>query len=178
MQKEFPVRRRIRLEGYDYSQAGYYFITICVQDGHEMLGKVAVGRDVLIAPPYVRLSEYGEIADKHINKIESMCKGFRVDKYVIMPNHIHMIIMKVNNNSLVHEDGAMRTSRPTSASVSSIIRSFKTMVSKEIGFSLWQERFHDRIIRDETEYQRIWHYINENPSKWAEDRYFIETQIQ
>ena len=131
---------------------GAYFVTLCVKDRHEMFGTVFVGRDVLIAPLDVQLSEYGEIADKHINKINLLCTGFMVDKYIIMPNHIHMIIMQAHDC----ENGAMRTSRPTSASIPSIIRSFKTMVTKEIGFSLWQDSYHDHIIRSEPDYQRIW----------------------
>ena len=171
--KELPVRKSIRLKGYDYSRAGYYFVTICVKNRHEMLGKV-VGRDVLIAPPHVQLSEYGEIADKHINKINLVCDGFRVDKYVIMPNHIHMIIIKTYDGVGAANDGAMKTSRPTSASIPNIIRSFKTMVTKEIGFSLWQERYHERILRNEEEYRIRWNYIKNNPAKWADDDFFVK----
>jgi len=179
MQKELPVRKHPRLKGYDYSTNGAYFITLCVKDKHEKLGRI-VGRDVLIAPPDIRLSEYGECADKHINKINQMCAGFSVDKYVIMPNHIHMIIIKTHDElnvcdsgATINNSGAMRTSRPTSKSIPSVMRSFKTMVTKEIGFSLWQDSYHDHIIRDEAEYRRIWQYIDENPARWAEDDYYI-----
>ena len=137
--------------------------------------------------PCVQLSEYGMIADKHINKINTLQKGLLVDKYIIMPNHIHMIIIvergvndsteALNDGAMWGvDDGAMWTSRPTSstnAAIPSIIRSFKTMVTKEIGFSLWQATYHDRIIRNEDEYQRIWQYIDENPLHWAEDDYFV-----
>ena len=100
MQKELPVRKHPRLEGYDYSSNGAYFITVCVKDRHEMLGSVVVGRDVFIAPS-VELSEYGRVVDKHINIINSLGKGIWVDKYVIMPNHIHMIAMiEVTSNKL------------------------------------------------------------------------------
>ena len=185
MQRDLPVRKHPRLKGYDYSKNGAYFITLCVKDGHEMLGTF-VGRDVLIAPGIdinvpvmespvaesVELSEYGDVVNKHINKINLLCKGILVDKYVIMPNHIHMIIIINHNEMLDCNNGAMKTSRPTSASVPSVMRSFKTMVTKEIGFSLWQDSYHDRIIRDENEYHTIWRYIDENPARWVNDKYY------
>jgi REP element-mobilizing transposase RayT len=164
MNTELPVRKHPRLKGYDYSQNGMYFITLCVKDRHEMLGTI-VGRDVRNAPP-VQLSEYGVIADKHINNINAKNKGVFIDKHLIMPNHIHMIIAVQND-----ETGAMRTSRPTNTVIPSIMRSFKGIVTKEIGFSLWQRSFHDRIIRNEAEYQRIYQYIEENPAHWQDDDY-------
>ena len=171
MQKELPVRKHPRLKGYDYSSNGVYSLTLCVEGRHEMLGKI-VGRDVLIAP-YIELSEYGKIVDKHINKINMINDIISVDKYVIMPNHIHMIIIiQHSEKSSVGERGAMRTSRPTSASIPSLMRSFKTMVTKEIGFSLWQTTYHDHIIRDEEDYWYRWNYIDQNPAKWAEDEFY------
>ena len=183
---KLPSRKSIRLKGYDYSSAGAYFITACVKDKRNILGQI-VGRDVLIAPPlndvpYVKLSQYGEVVEKHINKINLLNDVVLVDKHVVMPNHIHMIIKiaqhesrfcKEGSTSEAQNSGAMRTSRPTSVSVSSIIRSFKTMVTKELGFSLWQPSFHDRIIRDEADYQRIWQYIDENPVNWQNDDYYM-----
>jgi len=180
MEKALPIRKHPRLKGYDYSNNGAYFLTLCVEGRHEMLGKI-VGRDVLIAPenintlivPHIELSEYGKIADKHINKINSLNNIISVDNYVIMPNHIHLLIaIQKSETSSVGENGAMRTSRPTSASIPSLMRSFKTMVTKEIGFSLWQTTYHDHIIRDEADYQRRWRYIDENPAKWAEDEFY------
>jgi len=187
--KDFlPVRKHPRLKGYDYKQNGAYFITICVKDRHDMLGGI-VGRDVLIAPEdkiaqqsdvpntqpssNVQLSEIGEIVDRHINRINSLNDIVSVDKYVVMPNHIHMILTLKHSISqnVEQQGGAMRTSRPTSLSIPNILRSFKTVVTKEIGISLWQTSFHDHIIRDEEEYLRIWKYIDENPIRWNEDEY-------
>jgi len=65
----------------------------------------------------------------------------------------------------------MWTSRPTSATIPRLIRSFKTVITKEIGFSLWQTSYHDRLIRDEAEYQRIWKYIDQNPANWEHNPY-------
>ena len=167
MNREKPVRRNPRLKGYDYAQAGYYFITICVKDRHELLWDTSVGCDVLIAPDAPPLSEYGNIVNQHIQKINLFCDRVHVDKYTIMPNHIHMILIITQAQD--GKCGAMRTSRPTSASLPSVVRSLKTMVTKEIGFSLFQRSYHDHIIRNDLEYQKIWHYIHHNPANWEHD---------
>ena len=84
-----------------------------------------------------------------------------------MPNHIHMIIFICN------EEGTMRASSPTQ-SIPSLIKSFKTLVSKETGVSLWQRSYYDHIIRDESDYEAIWEYIENNPLKWKEDKLYTE----
>jgi len=156
--KDLPVRKPNRLKDYNYGGNGAYFITICVKDRHEMLGKIvgaAIGR-----PFQTTLSEYGTIVDKAIQKIGEKYESVKVDQYVIMPNHIHMILT-------VDDRRAMRA--PT---ISTVINQFKGYVSKQIGFSLWQKSFHDHIIRDERDYQNHWQYIDENPARWAEDEYY------
>ena len=159
MQRELPTRKNIRLNNYDYSAAGYYFITMCVKDKHEMLGNV-VGTNCV----RLRLSEYGIIVEKEISVLANTYDAVAIDKYIVMPNHIHMIIV-------IKSDSSGRTQFvPT---ISRIIKQFKGSITKQIGFSLWQPRFHDHIIRDEAEYQRIWQYIDENPARWAEDDYYI-----
>jgi len=165
--KELPVRKKIRLKGYDYSQSGYYFITICVKDGHEMLGKI----DVNVGTNCVRplLSEIGVVIENEIYILSNTYDHVFVDKYVIMPNHIHMIIVMTNDGRTMTNDGRTQFV-PT---ISRIIKQFKGSSTKKIGFSIWQSRFHDYIIRNEEEYRRIWQYIDENPAKWAEDCYYI-----
>ena len=92
-----------------------------------------------------------------------------VGEYVIMPNHVHLIL----RISAMHPaEGPMWASAPTKASVPQLIRSWKTLVSKELGRSIWQRSYYDRIIRNEQEYLIRLQYIAENPAKWAEDDYF------
>ena len=161
MEKELPVRKIIRLKGYDYSNSGYYHITMCVKDRHEMLGAINVGTNC-VRP---LLSEYGNIVKKEIAVLSETYDNVKVVKYVIMPNHIHMIIV-------IELDDSGRTQFvPT---VSRIIKQFKGSITKQIGFSLWQPRFYDEIIRNEEAYRNIWRYIDENPIKWAEDEYFVK----
>ena len=148
-------RKPNRLKNYDYSSQGAYFITICTLDRKCILSRI-VGGDALIAPQ-TNLTHCGEIARKYIESMPG------IDKYVIMPNHIHLLIAI---------DGPMKASAPT-ISVPNLIRSFKVLVSKEIGQSIWQRSFYDHIIRDEDDYLNHLQYIENNPAKWSEDKYYI-----
>ena len=157
---ELPKRKNPRLKDFDYSTPGAYFITICAKNMKHYLGAITVGRG--LAPAENNLSVYGKIADEQIKLLEARYQCIKIDKYVIMPNHIHLII------SLY---GTMRASSPTK-NIENIIRSFKIMVTKEIGKSIWQRSYHDHIIRGEKDYQKIWEYIDTNVIRWSMDCYF------
>ena len=164
---KLPNRKNIRLTDYDYSQNGAYFITICVKDRHEILWEdtsvgAACGRPMSSEHA---LSETGLTIDDEINRIGKIYETVKIDKYVIMPNHIHMII--------ILNDAANLDGRPQAApTISRIINKFKGSITKQIGYSIWQKLFYDHIILNETEYQKVWQYIDENPVKWAEDEYY------
>jgi REP element-mobilizing transposase RayT len=164
--KDLPVRKPARLEGYNYSGAGYYFVTVCVKDGHEMLGRIVPNVGAATCRP--PLSDIGNAVKTAIENIPKIYSHIRVDKYVIMPNHIHMILC-VDNPARDGSDDGRQVAAPT---MSLIIGNMKRAVSMQIGFSMWQKSFHDHIIRNEAEYQAIWKYIDENPIKWEEDRYY------
>ena len=100
---DLPKRKPTRLRGYDYSTSGAYFLTICVKDKKQLLSKIIVGDDAHIVPKN-RLTNIGLVCEKYINNINTKYENVSVDKYVIMPNHIHLII------SLY---GTMRASSPT-----------------------------------------------------------------
>lgn len=155
----FYNRKSNRLKGYDYSQNGAYFVTVCTKNRKNILSRI-VGGDAYIAPE-ISLSSYGKVAEKYLLGIKGL------HKYVIMPNHIHMIIFICN------EEGTMRASSPTQ-DIPQLIKSFKILVTKELGVSIWQRSFHDHIIRDDADYEMIWEYIDNNPLKWKEDRFYCE----
>jgi REP element-mobilizing transposase RayT len=159
-------RKPMRLSDYDYSLNGAYFVTICAQDRASLFGNFVGASINRPCFPVVQLSKYGLIANEGIQMISEHYADVSVDKYVIMPNHIHMIL--ILHHTAV-ESGRLIIA-PTS--VSRIVKQFKRYSSKAAGISLWQRSFHDRIIRDETEYKEIWQYIDNNPASWAEDRYF------
>ena len=163
--KNMPVRKNIRLRDYDYSSSGYYFITICVKDRHNLLWDASVG--AAIGRP--SLSGVGNVTQKAIENIPNIYRSITIDKYVIMPNHIHLILNVSNDYEAILRDG-----RPMAApTISTVINQMKGYITKQIGYSVWQKLFHDHIIRDEDEYQRIWQYIDDNPVKWDEDCYYI-----
>ena len=92
-----------------------------------------------------------------------------VDKYVVMPNHIHLILR-------IEGDGRTLCAPTSAVSGPRIIKAMKEAVTKRAGFSLWQKGYHDHIIRNDADYLRIWDYIHTNPAKWREDCYFTETE--
>ncbi len=162
-----PIRKNIRLKHYDYSQAGYYFVTICTNKRMNLFWNMKCRGDLWspeIGIKEMPLSHIGKIVDAEINRINSFYENVEINKYVVMPNHIHMIIV------LYNENGRSKTA-PT---ISRIVQQFKGSISKQVGFSLWQKSFYDHIIRNEREYQEIWQYIDTNPKRWEEDEYYIE----
>ncbi len=173
---ERPQRKKNRLERYDYSRAGYYFVTICAKDKAELFwnpsaGTVfghapTVGAD-MIRPPSPHLSSCGRIVERAIQNIPIHYPNVSVEKYVVMPNHVHMIL------AIALEDGRI-ISAPTKP-VPIIVGQMKRYASKCAGMPLWQKSYHDHIIRNDADYRRIWDYIDTNPAGWREDRYYTES---
>ena len=166
-----PKRKQNRLQGYDYGRPGCYFITICANERAEFFWDAAAMRSVgadIIRPFSPTLSQYGYFVERAIREIPQHYTGVLVDKYVIMPNHIHLII-KVG----ALKNGAPRSSRPTEL-IPRIIGAMKRFSNQEAGFGMWQTSYHDHIIRSEADYRRIWEYIDTNPAKWREDCYYKE----
>ena len=151
----------MRLDEYDYSQEGVYFVTICVESGRKLLGEV-VGASVL-ARPKVHLSNVGGVVEKALIYYNENHPDIRIKNYVIMPNHIHVII------AIVPEAGERGRSP-----LQYIIRNLKSFITKSIGYSIWQKSFHDHVIRNASSYQRICQYIDQNLAKWQEDRYYTD----
>ena len=161
---ELPKRKHPRLKEYDYSSIGAYFITFCVKNRQHRLGEI-VGRFGLGAP-HMEYSEYGKVVCKYIDSIEMHYENVAIDKYFIMPNHVHIIIM-IKNEGVV-----TKSSRPTKASVPTVIAALKKLTNREFGFNMWQDSYYGRIIRNEEEYLETWKYIDENPVRWLEDEYY------
>ena len=157
------ARKRLRLNGYDYGQAGAYFVTVCTKEKKCILGSV-VGADDYIGP-YVELSSTGKVVDQYLRMIPG------VDYCVVMPNHVHMIL-RISAKDIVQ--GPMWSSAPTKANISSLVRTWKTLITKHLGHSIWQRSFYDHIIRDEKEYLKIAQYIEENPARWLDDSYYSQ----
>ena len=155
---ELPKRKPPRLPEYDYASPGAYFVTICTKDRRCILSDITAGA----AAPCLQLTDTGKIVEQYILSTERMT-GFHVDNYVIMPNHIHMIL-RIDN-------GPPRASAPT---VSDAVGALKRLVNRRLGANIWQRSFHEHVIRGEGDYREIWEYMDENPAKWAEDRYYAQ----
>ena len=168
MENELPKRKPNRLDGFDYNSSGAYFITICTKDRKEILSNITVGTGVLDCPK-TKLSCFGEIADKYIKQLSDFYENLSVDYYVIMPNHIHLLIC-------VYDSGQSRTPVPTrqNSIISRFVSTFKRFCNKEYGFNPWQGRFHDHIIRNRDDYEETSRYIYENPINWEKDEFFVQ----
>ena len=160
---DLPKRKPNRLSYFDYSTPGAYFVTICVEGKRCILGDI-VGASIA-RPPIVQLSTYGKIVDAVIREIPAHYPAVSVDHYVVMPNHVHLLL-QINTD----EDG-----RPMVApTISTVVQQMKGVVTKRIGKSIWQKLFHDHVIRGEKDYLKIWEYIDINPARWKEDCFYQE----
>ena len=178
MEKHY--RKLNRLKNYDYSSNGLYFVTFCTKNRVHYLSEIIyddpfdefsheynVGNAAL-GVPCVKFTQYGEIVNKNIIKINEIYQYVSVMDYVIMPDHVHMVLFV----SDFYDDnrGTPRAAFPTK-SISQVINALKSISTKQIGFSIWQKSFHDHIIRSEREFLEICGYIDNNPINWVNHIY-------
>lgn len=192
---EIHKRRSVRLKGYDYSQAGLYFITICVKDRQCLFGKIENGE--------MMLNDLGLLADKYWMEIPKHYPQVELHEHIVMPNHLHGIIEimtmvdapnvgtrhgvslpNTTDNTAGTSHGMSlqspherKFSQPISGSISTIINQYKSSVKRWCNknaheYFQWQSRFHDHIIRSADDYQKISNYIVNNPAKWQDDKFY------
>ena len=163
---ELPNRKTVRLKDYDYSTPGYYFVTLCTKEKKKLLCDI-VGTGVLDGPQ-VRFTAHGEIARKHLEEMANFYRDVKLEKYVIMPNHIHLLL------HVYGVDGPSGRPVPTNSAISKFVGTLKRFCNREYGVNIWQARSHDHIVRGEKDYLKIWAYIDHNPAKWADDCFYVE----
>lgn len=171
-------RRSIRLRGYDYSRAGMYFVTLCTHDRTPLFGEVINGE--------MNLSEAGVIAADEILATAKMRHNVLFDEYIVMPNHMHGIIVvgarctrprcTRPDCDAGHEPGRVQRA-PT---IGDVVRGYKSAVTKRINqlrnspsSPVWQRNYYEHIIRDDSTYLKIAEYIQSNPRRWREDVYYV-----
>ena len=183
---KYRIKSR-RLQGWDYSSNGYYFLTIVTQHRICLLGKIESN--------LIYLSDIGKIVKREFLKSFEIRKELFLDEYIIMPNHLHMIVILNKNNGIVETHGRaflhyrqqQQKFYRLPKSISSFMAGFKSAVNTKINDYIdahninlekfnksnhfFQPNYFDRIIRNETEYQRIKNYIKQNPLKWENDRF-------
>lgn len=158
----FDNRKKMRLPDFDYSREQYYFVTICTKDRQPFLSKIVgngFNRSVKLL-----YSRAGKVCVQHLRNIPAHFPDVTVDKFVVMPNHVHLILA-------IGCSGEPERLKPF-PTLSTIIGQYKAGVSRELGVSIWQKSFYDHIIRGKEDYQEIWEYIDENPLQWAQDEYY------
>lgn len=160
---ELPKRKKNRLTEYDYSTPNAYFITVCTDKRRNLFWK-NVGA-IIDRPENVPLTALGKLVRKSVEEIPGRYPAITVDRYVIMPNHVHLLLQ-------IHTDPDGRSMiAPT---ISTVVRLMKGAVSKRAGYSIWQKGFYDHVIRSEQDYLDVWNYIEGNPSKWTEDALYMQ----
>jgi putative transposase len=177
MENKLPNRKGLRLKNYDYSQAGYYFVTLCTEDKGHVLGTVVDG--------FMKLNNAGEMIKNWIEKLNDKYENVELDKFVIMPNHIHFIVIIVGADPCVSPpDISDNTGAHMGTPLHTIIQWFKTMSTNEyikgvkndqyIFFDkrVWQRNYYEHVIRKDNELHEIREYIMNNPAKWELDKYF------
>ena len=173
-------RRSIRLKGYDYSQAGLYFITICTQNSLHLFVKIT--NDEMI------LNDAGMMIEKWWYELKNRFPNIELDEFIVMPNHFHGIIQIINTNTAtVGADTRVcpdNKGEHTGSPLHKMIQWFKTMSTNEyirnvkdhhwtpFNKKLWQRNYYEHIIRNEKSYLPISEYIRTNPLKWQDDKYY------
>ena len=172
-------RRSIRLQGYDYSQAGAYFVTIVAWRREMLFGEMVDGKTP--QGGHLVLNDFGRIVCEEWERTAAVRQHVDLGAFVVMPNHIHGILVFTDNLMNDVTVGATRRVAPTrptlrSGSLGAVIGQFKSLVTKRInrlqnvaGRPIWQRNYYERIIRNEREMDRITRYIESNPTRWAED---------
>jgi REP element-mobilizing transposase RayT len=183
MENKLPNRKDLRLKHYDYSQAGYYFVTLCTENkecilcdivGDAAVGDVTVGDAALSVPPQSvtaqpKLTQTGHMVERHLKNINVVYSNAKLDCYIVMPNHVHFIVI-IEDAPQQEMEGRLRAAAPTS--LPKLINSFKTITSKKYGKRLWQRNYYEHVIRKDGELHEIREYIVNNPAKWELDKYF------
>lgn len=169
---DLPKRKRNRLENWDYSSNGAYFITICTFQRETILGRV-VGAIHESPASGIELTRIGKIMRDTVETLPQKFPEIRLEKYVVMPNHVHLLLL-IDRDPRAHRDAPLQSGRSL---ISQTIGFFKMNASKKAhaidpGIKLWQRSFHDHIIRNDEDFLRIWEYIETNPIKWHEDCFF------
>ena len=161
-------RKTIRLKNHDYNASGCYFVTICTKNKENLFGNV-VGT-VLPDGPQMEYSSCGIVVRQQLETMSNFYEDIVIEKYVVMPNHIHLLLLQTGNDDTA--DMTIPTNFPNISKLSRFVGTLKRFCNQRCGEQLWQNRFHDHIVRNEADYLRIWEYIDTNPQKWTTDCFY------
>ena len=160
---KIPKRKHPRMKFFDYSSNGNYFVTICVQDRKQILSSIVDGTVVL--------TPYGEIARNELLDLEKRYLFLKIEKYVIMPNHVHVLFGFLHDEN---KDSAGASPRPTLSDLICELKS-KTVIKINKQFSygkVFQTSFYEHVINNNEDWSNIWDYIDNNPRTWQTDELY------
>ena len=177
---DLKKRKTVRLKGFNYNAENVFFITICTQQKQCTLSDIVEPYTSDYAPALdptvslVRLLPYGVIADKYIKQLDDFYPEIEIKRYVIMPNHIHLLVRTKTNEicDLIEDENKEYISTLQNSIISRFISTFKRFCNKEIGKNIWQYRSYDHVIRSEHDYDIHMKYIAENPWRWRQDELY------
>ena len=185
---EIHHRKSSRLKGYDYSQDGAYFVTICCKDRECLFGKIKNGKMIL--------NNAGKIIRNELRKTSEIRKNMKIDYFVVMPNHMHAIVI-INNSVGAYCNTPLRNTplrntplrntplrikfQSPSNNLGAMVRGYKSATTKQINKlgntpknPGWQRNYHEHIIRNEESFEKIHDYIIYNPQNWKNDKFFVQ----
>ena len=176
---ELPQRRRLRLEDFDYSSSGMYFLTICTHEKQCLFSEIvgSIHESTGNAPITCVLTEYGKTVDTMLHMLPLQFENVRITDAIIMPNHVHLIvdISSVNDIRAIRESPLRREVQDKRSELSKLVGYFKMQVSKQIHridpeLQVWQRGYYDHVIRDFEDYRTKAAYIATNPLRWLHHR--------
>jgi len=166
----FPQRKSPRLQGYDYTQNGAYFVTICTHKRQCLFGEISGAE--------IEMNTTGCIAQTCWEQIPTHFPKAELDAFVVMPNHVHGILLIIDDSKQTQYQYE-QFSKPIARSLSTIMRSYKSAVTNQVNrlfmtenTPVWQGRFHDHIVRDEKSLNTLREYVANNPARWEADRFY------
>ncbi len=148
----YPVRKYPRLKDFDYAAGGVFCVTICSKDRRNTFGRVIDGETAC-----VELFPLGQLVNNGLERIEEAYPGVKLLNWVVMPNHVHLLLQISVGNPV---------------SLFDVVRSTKAIVTRQWGSPVWQRSFYEHVVRGEQDALRYWKYIDENPKKWTLDKYY------
>lgn len=171
-------RRSIRLPGYDYRQAGIYFVTLCTYRHTSLFGSIVEGDMIL--------NELGKVVEEEWQRVAKLRRNVKLDLSVVMPNHMHGLLIietlqDCDSVRAVPASGEMPSGTLKAGSLGAIIGQFKLAVARQANFrhlhlhkKIWQRNYHEHIVRSEESLNDIRRYIMENPARWSDDSLYLE----
>ena len=157
-------RKTVRLRDYDYNTPGFYFITLCTHNKEKLLCEITDESNWNTVQ--IHYTPYGQIAIKQLQDMREFYNDIYLEKYVVMPNHIHLLLQVKN---MGNTPNSMQNSR-----LSQFVGTFKRFCNRQYGRNIWQSRSYDHVIRGDEDYRTIWEYIDNNARKWKDDQFWSE----